>query len=616
MDSLGLSGFTAANSVMKKRRSVSSRRPRPDTHPTAEGHDMSPPSSTPSSDNTSKRSPDDNTGYDSSSQRKELSLNTYVPKVASINKIESSADFRKFKKDEKKFGALKVLYKSSSSRGEILNNSDKEQSASDLKRCTEGVVAPTNWKSASGGKETKINSRSLVGYVGKSNGRHDMDQSIGALNRSAENESRKVRLKVGGVTRTVHAKSNLESGKIGLHSEKPLRSADASRHRQMMILQDMSDDDYPPPEKANDLQGASRKDFNGGCFSRGEKEDSHSKSTEKSMHVKEKDKHQSITFVEPVRKSKRVPKRRTRESSFRDGDEDDEIRYLERLKTSKSSVGQSVEHEDDDDSVKKRKISKVSQSRRSAYDVDVDYSMSRSNNVSRRKLKAVKQLDDTDYIEEEEHGSDDELDAKERKLKKESPEQLTYARAEPLMTRRRALQSSKAAGESLIEFPDGLPPAPTRKQKEKLTEEEQQARKAEAAQRRKMQVEKAARESEAEAIKKILGQDSSRKKKEEKIRKERDEMAQKRAAESLTLASNSIRWVMGPTGTIVTFSEDVGLPSIFNSKQCSYPPPREKCAAPCCTNAYKYRDSKSNLPLCSLECYRAMQGGVQPVSTC
>ena len=39
----------------------------------------------------------------------------------------------------------------------------------------------------------------------------------------------------------------------------------------------------------------------------------------------------------------------------------------------------------------------------------------------------------------------------------------------------------------------------------------------------------------------------------------------------------------------------------------SYPPAREKCAGPSCNNAYKYRDSKTRLPLCSLQCYKAVQ---------
>ncbi|WZZ92403.1 hypothetical protein YC2023_120982 [Brassica napus] len=93
--------------------------------------------------------------------------------------------------------------------------------------------------------------------------------------------------------------------------------------------------------------------------------------------------------------------------------------------------------------------------------------------------------------------------------------------------------------------------------KENLSEMEQQLKKTEAAQRRKVQIEKAARESElmtgmvlvlflqAEAIRKILGQDSSRKKREDKIKKRLDELAQERASTSY------IRTIMGPNGTTV-----------------------------------------------------------------
>lgn len=48
----------------------------------------------------------------------------------------------------------------------------------------------------------------------------------------------------------------------------------------------------------------------------------------------------------------------------------------------------------------------------------------------------------------------------------------------------------------------------------------------------------------------------------------------------------------------------------------SYPPPREKCAGPSCMNPYKYRDSKSKLPLCSLQCYRALHAKTLPLSAC
>ena len=100
---------------------------------------------------------------------------------------------------------------------------------------------------------------------------------------------------------------------------------------------------------------------------------------------------------------------------------------------------------------------------------------------------------------------------------------------------------------------------------------------------------------QAEAIRKILGQDSNRKKREEKLQKKRDEMAQARrnnatmiftilfplsifrltkflvqekAAKSMAMAGNTVRWVLGPAGTTVTFPEAVGLPNIFDSRPC------------------------------------------------
>ncbi|WZZ29884.1 hypothetical protein YC2023_013285 [Brassica napus] len=205
-------------------------------------------------------------------------------------------------------------------------------------------------------------------------------------------------------------------------------------------------------------------------------------------------------------------------------------------------------------------------------------------------------------------------------------------------TRTRALQSVKdpysSNGSGPLEFPDGLPCPSSKRQKQKLSEVEQQSKKAEAAQRRRIQSEKAAQEAEAEAIRKILGQDSGRKKKEEKIKKQQQERAQvpktadacfllslcvdfifsysqERATRSSTLPSDTIRLVIGPSGTTLTFSEDIGLPEIFKPITHRYPPPREKCVGPNCEKAYKYRDSKSKLPLCSLTCYKAIQEKMQ-----
>ncbi|KAL9256272.1 hypothetical protein AKJ16_DCAP18279 [Drosera capensis] len=84
-----------------------------------------------------------------------------------------------------------------------------------------------------------------------------------------------------------------------------------------------------------------------------------------------------------------------------------------------------------------------------------------------------------------------------------------------------------------------------------------------------------------------------------------------KAADELRRQSNCIRIIDGPNGTTVTFPNEMGLPSIFSSKPFRYPSPREKCAGPSCTNPYKYRDSKTNLPLCSLQCYKRVQANIQ-----
>ncbi|KAM0954488.1 putative INO80 complex subunit B-like region, Zinc finger, HIT-type, INO80 complex, subunit Ies2 [Dioscorea sansibarensis] len=613
MEPFGGSGFSGVTAV-KRRRTATSRRPRPDSQFVVENRDQSPPSSTPSSDNATKVSSDDNTSYAPSFPRKEFSLNSSSQKVASINKIEGLGSSKKIRREDRKFGDVDALYRSSSSRGSVPGHGGSE-----LRRSSEGVLSLANWKSNNKARENiEMQARSPDGHVGRNGDGYGMGQSAGGSNGSAESKQlKKVKLKVGGVVRTIHAKSNSETGNTIDSSSKTSRSSDSSRHRQKLILPETSDDEESPTEKGNSTtQVMAWKDFGGG-FSRGTKVDSRGKITEGSLSMKEVDKSQSVSSSEPTRKSKRVPKKRVLDGAFDEVDEDDEIRYLERLKMAKVTRDYSAENEDDEeDSLKKKKISKVSKSKRIGYDIDEDY-VSRSGKDNRRRSKSGKESDDADYMEEDEPGSDTGLEAKKKK-QKEPVDALTDSRAEPLTTRQRALQSSKdgSTGSSLVEFPNGLPPAPPRKQKEKLSEVELQAKKAEAAQRRRMQVEKANRELEAATISKILGQDPKKKKKEEEKLKELDEKAQERAANFLTLAPNTVRWIIGPTGTVVTFADDVGLPIILDSKPCSYPPPREKCAGPSCTNTYKYRDSKSNLPLCSLQCYRAIQEHSHSVSTC
>ncbi|KAK4402128.1 hypothetical protein Sango_0953500 [Sesamum angolense] len=303
-------------------------------------------------------------------------------------------------------------------------------------------------------------------------------------------------------------------------------------------------------------------------------------------------------------------------SAFGRDDDDDEIRYLQKLKTSRNASYDNTEYEDETRGKKLRKISRVMDRNIDGHALGIgDYDSSRSGKENKKSI-SVRASEDTDYMEEEESVSDGEIEHKNKKQKKEPIDVSEYSKKESLITtRRRAILTggdiSPGLGASLIQFPDGLPPAPPRKPKEQLSEVEQQLKRAEAAQRRRIQNEKAARESEAEAIRKILGQDSSRKRREEKIKKRQEELAQERTANSATVASNVVRWVMGPSGTVVTFPDEIGLPTIFEPKPCSYPPPRDKCAGPSCTNTYKYRDSKSKLPLCSLQCYKAINAKAQ-----
>ncbi|CAA2967012.1 calponin homology domain-containing DDB_G0272472-like [Olea europaea subsp. europaea] len=398
-----------------------------------------------------------------------------------------------------------------------------------------------------------------------------------------ENKLKKVKLKVGGVTRTIQTNSN-SNGALGTgsaSSAKANQSSD-SRQRQKLILQEHSNEHHSPAQDKK--KGIPWKGFSKGDF--GIRKEDKGGMLAKNAFEKQGEK------SDPVRKSRRMPKKRVLDEEFDEDDQDDEIRYLEKLKTAKIA------------GYKDTRTDSARKQRKDGKSENMEGTEKSSRDFKKSKPK------DVDY-EEEELLSDGEPEGKTKKKQKKDLSDLPpeNKRELTLTTRQRALLSKDASSESgasQIEFPNGLPPAPPRKQKEELSEMEQQLKKAEIALRRKMQNEKAARESEAEAIRKILGQDSSRKKREDKVKKRQEELALEKAANAQMLASSTIRWVMGPTGTTVIFPQDMGFPKIFESKLCSYPPPREKCAGPSCTNPYKYRDSKSKLPLCSLQCYKAI----------
>ena len=104
-----------------------------------------------------------------------------------------------------------------------------------------------------------------------------------------------------------------------------------------------------------------------------------------------------------------------------------------------------------EDGLRKKKLSKVSKNKSTPYEVDNDFTMSRD---SRKNLKLE---DGNDFIEEDESGMDEPNELKEA----DSPSSVKVE-TPGLTTRQRALQGRGGPGESVIEYPDGLPAATSR----------------------------------------------------------------------------------------------------------------------------------------------------------
>ncbi|KAM5568781.1 hypothetical protein ABKV19_016352 [Rosa sericea] len=409
----------------------------------------------------------------------------------------------------------------------------------------------------------------------------------------SEKRPKKLKLKLRGVTHTIQTKCTVDSS-LGGGSSIPKSSCP-------------SDDFIPQPKPLlQDGKPFCSSDGGKGIGVKRKYSLKFDSTLRKEYSLKGKISRESVPEDgEPARKSKRIPRRRVLDVGLsEDGNEDGEIRFLERLNASKVALSKRNQLDGD-------------------HGGDIgNCKLPRLRKHGGIKSRSEKMYEDKDYLGgEEELTSDDELQSNGKTLKRgslslllEGPQKSTPT------TRNRALQSGidilTGSGSSVVNPANLLLPAPSRKKKEKISEVDKQSKKAEAAQRRKIQTEKIAREAEAEAIRKILGQDSKKKKREEELKQKRDELSQGRNGSAVTLAPNTVRWVNGPNGTVVTFSDDIGLPNIFSPVPCSYPPPREKCAGPNCTNAYKYRDSKSKLPLCSLHCYRALHGKTQPLIAC
>ncbi|KAL7209235.1 hypothetical protein ACSBR1_030883 [Camellia fascicularis] len=218
---------------------------------------------------------------------------------------------------------------------ELTSRAIWEHSGIDSKRCGEGVLAPANWKSVSEVKGLELQYRTMDAQISRrisdtySSG-HSGQSEVASDGATSDNKVIKVKLKVGGVTRTIHAKSMSVGASLGgSSSTKYSHSSDASRPRKKLILQDNSDEDHSSsPDKGSDLQGVPWKHFSRSGFSVRNVNSSRGPKPEESVPIKQSDKH------EPVRKSKRIPKRRLLDGAFEDGDDDGELPYLEKPKFS------------------------------------------------------------------------------------------------------------------------------------------------------------------------------------------------------------------------------------------------------------------------------------------
>lgn len=223
MEDSGGMRFDSLGNAVRKKRSQTSRRPRPESQPVSEG--PSSLSSTPS-DDAGKASSDENTGFDPNSKRKEFNLNHYVSRASAVEdenchmKSKMDGEFHRFYNNEPGHG----LYN---------------------KRCSEGVLAPAGWKGSSKFKDSlESESRSEDIYDGSYSEGMNLGLSGFPQDESGnDNKVKKVKLKVCGVTRTIQANSTSNGLSRSGSTAKSSRLSDASRPRQNQQVFHIGNDD-------------------------------------------------------------------------------------------------------------------------------------------------------------------------------------------------------------------------------------------------------------------------------------------------------------------------------------------------------------------------------------
>lgn len=195
--------FEGIASTARKKRSQTSRRPKPESQPLAEGRNKSTLLAQQLPDDKAKISSDEKSGYGGSSKRKKVfNLNLCASRDSSVTKDEGEHAHKKLKKD--------------SGSSTLHNNSglkvDNEKGGG------------SNQNHHNGGLASSRNS--------------------GSLGDAKEGKLKKVKLKVGGVTRTIQTKPTSHATKPTSHSAsgngsstKSAKTSTAPRPRPKLILQ-------------------------------------------------------------------------------------------------------------------------------------------------------------------------------------------------------------------------------------------------------------------------------------------------------------------------------------------------------------------------------------------
>jgi len=166
-----------------------------------------------------------------------------------------------------------------------------------------------------------------------------------------------------------------------------------------------------------------------------------------------------------------------------------------------------------------------------------------------------------------------------------------------LTTRQIAMQTGTAG--TLLSLP-----MPDKRSSGKATTEEARLKKASQAERRKRKQEIDQRQQKETVINQLLNRSAKSKK--------GDEIIPKVAPKSLI---PQITYISGVKGNVLIFPENQPIPEFLMQKATTPVPNTTKCAAPKCTNAKRYNDSRTQKPLCSLECYKIVNSSVSTAGT-